>query len=493
MGAWSGCVTAGPALPVLNAMDDPEHRELLEEMIGRMRGALAPMLNAAMKDGERFLLLQGMMISALAVAADAGRDLSLEAEPASCAASGGPTSSSARTGTSPSQRDRAERPRRAMARRQRGRRRARKAAPKILRWRDLVAAYKASDAWDRLKPKSQREYESQLRILDHWALDGDLRLCDLDRPMIIELRDTLVRDPRKHRTAAMLRVLRVLCNFGSTRAGCRSASPSSINIPEPPKRRHRLIIGHCRGCSTPPTRSAAAYPPRLRARLLHHAARGRPARDHRVPLPRDRRRRHFGRGAARARRRRRRCSACSSSRRKPRAGRHPVAAARPRRGRGGDRREPRRGQHPDPPDRQVGPPCHEKTFQRDFARVRVKAASLAQMALEATGARVSASNDRDAWASARRRSKRWCGAGGLPVPRSAALGHVLAARAGRSGGDDRQHFRPLDRGDAEDPRHLHAARHAQRRRRHGDRAHPPGRARRSPIARATRNGVARFR
>jgi hypothetical protein len=69
MGAWSGCVTAGPALPVLNAMDDPEHRELLEEMIGRMRGALAPMLNAAMKDGERFLLLQGMMISAAAVQA----------------------------------------------------------------------------------------------------------------------------------------------------------------------------------------------------------------------------------------------------------------------------------------------------------------------------------------------------------------------------------------------------------------------------------------
>jgi hypothetical protein len=50
-------------LAVLNAMDDPEHRELLEEIIGRMRAAVAPMLNEAISQ-ERFQLIQGMFVSA---------------------------------------------------------------------------------------------------------------------------------------------------------------------------------------------------------------------------------------------------------------------------------------------------------------------------------------------------------------------------------------------------------------------------------------------
>jgi hypothetical protein len=48
---------------VLNVMDDPTHRELLEEMVGRMRGIIAPMLNAA-GDAEQFGLLQGMIPTA---------------------------------------------------------------------------------------------------------------------------------------------------------------------------------------------------------------------------------------------------------------------------------------------------------------------------------------------------------------------------------------------------------------------------------------------
>jgi hypothetical protein len=53
---------------VLNAMDDPAHRQLLEEMIGRMRGAIAPMLNGA-TDAEHFGLVQSMMVSAGAMLA----------------------------------------------------------------------------------------------------------------------------------------------------------------------------------------------------------------------------------------------------------------------------------------------------------------------------------------------------------------------------------------------------------------------------------------
>jgi hypothetical protein len=50
-------------LSVLNAMDDPAHLARIEEIIGRMRAAIAPMLNGALSDDD-FSLTQGMMISA---------------------------------------------------------------------------------------------------------------------------------------------------------------------------------------------------------------------------------------------------------------------------------------------------------------------------------------------------------------------------------------------------------------------------------------------
>lgn len=53
---------SGP-IPVLNAMDDPAHRKLLEEIIARMRMATGPMLSEAQSD-EQFSLTQGMFISA---------------------------------------------------------------------------------------------------------------------------------------------------------------------------------------------------------------------------------------------------------------------------------------------------------------------------------------------------------------------------------------------------------------------------------------------
>jgi len=50
-------------IPVRNAMDDPIDRALLEEMLGRMRGAVAPMLNESLS-ADQFSLTQGMIISA---------------------------------------------------------------------------------------------------------------------------------------------------------------------------------------------------------------------------------------------------------------------------------------------------------------------------------------------------------------------------------------------------------------------------------------------
>lgn len=113
----------------------------------------------------------------------------------------------------------------------------RRAPPRVLRWRDLVAAYRADPAFLDLKPKSRAEYDSRLRTLDAWALGGALRLDDLGRDMVVQLRNTLVKDPRKHRTAALLRVLRILVNFAAGQGWLARGIASDIDIPEPGSRR----------------------------------------------------------------------------------------------------------------------------------------------------------------------------------------------------------------------------------------------------------------
>lgn len=53
-------------IAVLNAMEDPAHRDLLEEIVARMRAAIAPMLNEACQlpdEGEHFAMIQSMMIT----------------------------------------------------------------------------------------------------------------------------------------------------------------------------------------------------------------------------------------------------------------------------------------------------------------------------------------------------------------------------------------------------------------------------------------------
>jgi hypothetical protein len=85
---------------------------------------------------------------------------------------------------------------------------------KILRWRDLVAAYKADPAYLDLKPKSRPTMTAAFARSTFGRSMATLRLRDLDRDMISGLRNVLVKDPRKPRTAALLRVLRLVVNFG---------------------------------------------------------------------------------------------------------------------------------------------------------------------------------------------------------------------------------------------------------------------------------------
>ncbi|HEX8400483.1 MAG TPA: hypothetical protein VF628_02140 [Allosphingosinicella sp.] len=109
------------------------------------------------------------------------------------------------------------------------------------RWRDLVARYKADPRYLDLKLKSRAEYDSRIRTLTAWAQDGDLLLSQIDRPVVIELRDALVGgDGSRHRTAALLRVLSILLKFGADKGLVAEGIGRELDIPTPPKRKRRL-------------------------------------------------------------------------------------------------------------------------------------------------------------------------------------------------------------------------------------------------------------
>jgi hypothetical protein len=235
--------------------------------------------------------------------------------------------------------------RRAMARRQRRRRRSEQAAedPPLARSRRRLQGERRLG---RLKPKSKREYDSRLRILDHWALDGALRLCDLDRPMIIDFRNTLARDPRKPRTAAILRVLSIVVGHGVNRGWLPLGLAARMNIPTPAKRRHRILaeqlpwlldaadalgLAHVRlGCVL------GFFTMQREGDLLATTA----FRFREVDDISGEARRALAGPTARAR-------PVPRAGENRRAGRHSARAPRPRGGRGGDRCQPRRRQHVD--------------------------------------------------------------------------------------------------------------------------------------------------
>jgi hypothetical protein len=110
------------------------------------------------------------------------------------------------------------------------------------RWRDLVAAYKADRRYLALKPKSRAEYDSSIKTLTIWADDGNLILSDLDRQMVIDLRDTLVNhDNRPPRTASLLRVLSLLLQFAEDKGLIAGSPARKLKIPTPPKRTRRIL------------------------------------------------------------------------------------------------------------------------------------------------------------------------------------------------------------------------------------------------------------
>lgn len=113
-----------------------------------------------------------------------------------------------------------------------------KAPPTRIDFAELVRCYKAETAWAELRPSTRAEYASRLRTLQTWALDGalDVRLIDAD--MVNDLRDALVRDGRRHRTAALLRVLRIVLGYARSKRfiTVNPAASEDLRIPGPPAR-----------------------------------------------------------------------------------------------------------------------------------------------------------------------------------------------------------------------------------------------------------------
>lgn len=122
-------------------------------------------------------------------------------------------------------------------------------APRKWSFGELVDAYTASDKFHaangqppRLKPKTQREYRSQLKWLRSWANDGNLLVDDLTEDMVTDLRDALVAGASPYVAAARIRVLRIVCGYAVKPLRILRVNPASaMDIPEPPKRRKRIL------------------------------------------------------------------------------------------------------------------------------------------------------------------------------------------------------------------------------------------------------------
>lgn len=119
------------------------------------------------------------------------------------------------------------------------------AALKVWTFADLVTAYKASPEYADLAPSSRREYDSRLRQLAFWAKEGKLPVRSIDRAMVIDLKDGLLRgdgeaEGSKFKCAAMLRVLRLLLGWGAANGHLQGNATDKVPIPSPPSRRMLL-------------------------------------------------------------------------------------------------------------------------------------------------------------------------------------------------------------------------------------------------------------
>jgi hypothetical protein len=92
---------------------------------------------------------------------------------------------------------------------------------------------------------SRKEYRSRLNFLERWLTlkNGEsVPVRAISEEIVQDLRNELVADGRRHRTAGILRVLRIVLGY-ARRQRFIAANPTAqdLRIPEPGKRRHRFF------------------------------------------------------------------------------------------------------------------------------------------------------------------------------------------------------------------------------------------------------------
>lgn len=112
-----------------------------------------------------------------------------------------------------------------------------RAAPRVVRFDELVARYRKSRAFTDLRPATQAEYGSRLRQLAFWAMDGQLPVRDIDEAMVRDLRNAKIEAQGRQAAAPILRVLRLLLSWAVGENIVRDNAAAGCKIPEPVSRR----------------------------------------------------------------------------------------------------------------------------------------------------------------------------------------------------------------------------------------------------------------
>lgn len=114
-----------------------------------------------------------------------------------------------------------------------------RALPRIVRWTELAARYRASPAFTDLKPKTRLNYDTRIGQLTRWALDGTLPVRDIEPAMATDLYETLAPVSR-FRAADTIRVLRLMLAWAVRQGIVATNAAANLRMVAPPARTTRM-------------------------------------------------------------------------------------------------------------------------------------------------------------------------------------------------------------------------------------------------------------
>lgn len=112
-------------------------------------------------------------------------------------------------------------------------------APRVLRFGDLVRLYRASPDYTELRQSTRHEYDTRLRQLEHWAMDGQTIVRAIDVDLVQDLRDELLKHRGPFIAASTIRVLRLLLNWARPRH-IKDNPADYVSVSDPPSRKTRM-------------------------------------------------------------------------------------------------------------------------------------------------------------------------------------------------------------------------------------------------------------